>query len=112
MFHCNHQDLNLFDVVQQYQHILDIEMLRVNLVENILNAMDYLLHFEVRNQLKQLLQLKVVNIQVDYHEVRIILKLSDNVMMLMHVNVFDVLHCSKIDRANQQEKSIMVGQFT
>jgi len=64
-------------------------MMHVNLVENILNVMNYPLHFEVRNQLKQLLQLKDVNIQVDYHKVKIILKLFHNVMKLKNVNVFD-----------------------
>jgi hypothetical protein len=46
---------------------------------------------EVQNLLMQLLQLKDVNIPVDYFEEKIILKLFDNVMMLMHVNVFDEL---------------------
>jgi hypothetical protein len=80
-------------------------MMNVNLVENILNVMDYQKHlyninfkyefkkksfyFEVQNQLKQLLQLKDVNIQVDYREVKIILKLFHNVMKLKNVNVFD-----------------------
>jgi hypothetical protein len=43
----------------------------------------------------QLLQLKDVNIQVDYHEQKIISKLFDSVMMLVHVNVFDVFYYPK-----------------